>query len=730
MEKNKVSNLLVLGSKWLFVAQIFLVIGSIGCGVFQRTVNDGGIFMAICLGLALIFEANAYHMLAEADWITMDDPDNTFKVRYFCFETAYWVQLASLLCYVAFAVIMFRQQAYGGSKGLVFAIVAICILTVIKVYHVCLGFIGFAAEKSGRLAKLFEIGSVVVPICELGLLAAYILYKKTDYPVSIILSMTVIGLIGMAFFIVLLGAFITKIRDGASHGREIRKAVFVMLFLMIGSFVIGTLAVTGICIGCIRAEKKAAVKYLEENMTEVMEGHNENKNRDYTIVKSRIEDIEDTGYYSVPAFENRGRPDAFCFPDMYKRFGYTINVYTFINETGEKMLAVMPSFMFEKVKKEAADGVITFPVALYEKFYNDNYSLVYRDLPDLKSIAEETGADRETALFCIGFNIAFELGHITADHVKAFWNITACFFVLVIAGIQTVAHIYARRTEDKWKDQDSRDEEAENKKRRKPDKDRTKIVLRTSLILGGLIVLLALPIAIERTEYTRIHNGWIQRLTYDENGDLIYRKTANWLYYRDFDEDGRTIYVEENGELVFKWYEGRLIYSYEKDTGEWTKYTYDEKGKLTERLYSDGDRITYKNEYDKQGNLIRVEGSNGTWKNYEYDEKGNLTYSEDHAGNWEKHEYDEAGNEIYKVNDKGEWVDYEYDEKGNMTVEKKSRWREEYQYDEAGRKINVKTYMDDHLQNEIWYEYDKMGNVKYEKDRNGNHTKYINKYLK
>ena len=58
--------------------------------------------------------------------------------------------------------------------------------------------------------------------------------------------------------------------------------------------------------------------------------------------------------------------------------------------------------------------------------------------------------------------------------------------------------------------------------------------------------------------------------------------------------------------------------------------------------------------YDKNGNKIYYEKSNGFWSKYEYDSQGILIYSENSSGFWAKWEYDSEGILIYFENSDGE----------------------------------------------------------------------------
>jgi len=61
--------------------------------------------------------------------------------------------------------------------------------------------------------------------------------------------------------------------------------------------------------------------------------------------------------------------------------------------------------------------------------------------------------------------------------------------------------------------------------------------------------------------------------------------------------------------------------------------------------------------YDKQGNIIYREYSDGNWVKYEYDNNGNNIYYEDSDGHWVKYEYDNNGNNIYRETSNGVIID-------------------------------------------------------------------------
>lgn len=84
-------------------------------------------------------------------------------------------------------------------------------------------------------------------------------------------------------------------------------------------------------------------------------------------------------------------------------------------------------------------------------------------------------------------------------------------------------------------------------------------------------------------------------------------------------------------------------------------------------IYSEwGDGEWAIREYNKFGEITRIENSEGYWENRKYDERGNEIYREDSNGFWYKQEWDDNDNEIYFENSNGRWLKREYDKNGNL----------------------------------------------------------------
>lgn len=144
-------------------------------------------------------------------------------------------------------------------------------------------------------------------------------------------------------------------------------------------------------------------------------------------------------------------------------------------------------------------------------------------------------------------------------------------------------------------------------------------------------------------------------------------------------------------------------------------YTYDSKGKVTERIRTaDGRSYTYTSKYDDKGNIIEWDADGKPESAYKYDGNGKVIevayYKADGGADWRyTYTYDSNGNKYEET-----WYQsgtkfvmkylWKYDDKGNVVgcvwVDSKNKSRKQFQWS---------------------YEYDKHGNwtkqIEYRKDK-------------
>lgn len=155
-------------------------------------------------------------------------------------------------------------------------------------------------------------------------------------------------------------------------------------------------------------------------------------------------------------------------------------------------------------------------------------------------------------------------------------------------------------------------------------------------------------------------------------------------YAIEYDEQGNLIKVGKGGDV--------------------TEYTYNQTGKLTKEVRTQGDNV-YQWEYDEHGNktkMVLPDGIIHQWEHeYEYDTCGNLI--RDHSG------------------------EYEYDEYGNLTKDITSGGLVVYhfEYDNIGNKIK-EIYLGGHHADEWKYTHYDNGQLKYIHE-NGQQILYIPK---
>ena len=95
---------------------------------------------------------------------------------------------------------------------------------------------------------------------------------------------------------------------------------------------------------------------------------------------------------------------------------------------------------------------------------------------------------------------------------------------------------------------------------------------------------------------------------------------------------------------------GNIIYA-ENINGGWVKIEYNSRQRVTKLRQSDG--FYFKNEFDKNGNLLFFENSLNIWRRWSYDECGNLTKYQDSLGSdlnlFYNQEYGYLENELGKI---------------------------------------------------------------------------------
>lgn len=181
----------------------------------------------------------------------------------------------------------------------------------------------------------------------------------------------------------------------------------------------------------------------------------------------------------------------------------------------------------------------------------------------------------------------------------------------------------------------------------------------------------------------------------------------NERYYRD---------VTVNGEILGKWvnlvriakYDSKenLIYEAEDYSEKWLENN--EYGHIIFEKRDNGQEFSWKRKYDKNGNLVWFERSDGLERWFEYDSKGNVIHRTDSEGNEVFIEYDSNGNIIHIDDNNKPEIWFEYNSK-NLKVHKKDSndYEEWFEYDEKGNMICCKNSYDE----EKFCEYDDKGNL-------------------
>lgn len=161
--------------------------------------------------------------------------------------------------------------------------------------------------------------------------------------------------------------------------------------------------------------------------------------------------------------------------------------------------------------------------------------------------------------------------------------------------------------------------------------------------------------------------------TYDNKGRLTEKKFP--LYdkvqyeYNDKDQLIKATYNSQNTETMSYHSSGNLA-SYTDRMGKTYKYTYNNKNLPVHYINPDND--TTRMSYNDKGKLVTIEKPDGSALNYEYDIFGNITRFSDQQGTILSMAYDITGHFMESLTDaSGNMVRYEYDHNKRITGIKK-----------------------------------------------------------
>lgn len=153
---------------------------------------------------------------------------------------------------------------------------------------------------------------------------------------------------------------------------------------------------------------------------------------------------------------------------------------------------------------------------------------------------------------------------------------------------------------------------------------------------------------------------------------------------------------------------------------QYTKYVWDEKGRLVEILNVNTSAST-KFAFDDDNNMIRREDANGNVTTYTYDQNGNRLSETDPLGHTEYYTYENTYNKVTSYIDKmGHLYTYNYDSNGDLLqMNGPLNYKNTMTYNSFGQ---VQT-ISDALDNTYSFDYDNYGNTILSTNPLGNVTK-------
>ena len=137
------------------------------------------------------------------------------------------------------------------------------------------------------------------------------------------------------------------------------------------------------------------------------------------------------------------------------------------------------------------------------------------------------------------------------------------------------------------------------------------------------------------------------------------KRLVKFFTNHDFNDGDFRLY-DKNGNEIY----------YETSDGYWYKVKFDDRD--NETYFEDLHGTWKKRKYDENDNVIYCEYSNGDWWKRKYDKNDNIIYQEDSHETWNKRKYDENDNLIYSEYSDGRWWKREFDGDNNVIYHESS----------------------------------------------------------
>ena len=153
--------------------------------------------------------------------------------------------------------------------------------------------------------------------------------------------------------------------------------------------------------------------------------------------------------------------------------------------------------------------------------------------------------------------------------------------------------------------------------------------------------------------------------------------------------------VSDGTRTVSYTYSGGSLKSVKDADGDVRSFAYDEKGRITRQIKSDGSYVAFGYEKcaDGKERAVYTINENGAKEQFSYDVENHRTTYTDHDGVKSVYQYDSENRTVKETYADGKEISYSYDSDGNLSVRESLGKRESYRYDADGHLLAV-TYGD------------------------------------
>ena len=414
INEQKYSQLFAAGAKgilaWLVMSFLFAVIGYLLATFLSdkgvtKEVADILTVMALIPVLGILHEGECY----AAGFKREAAEDENVKTSFW-FERGkgFLIGLAVVRVLGFFVRFYVETDIIANLSLTIILLVAETVLLIIVLIFICNGFIRNCKVADDRVSNGFKIIRIAFPVIILPVAVLPALKEYIGDTLFVVLNCVslFLGLACLVVIFALVTGFMKQFDSKDNNDKLAFKHIKRYFIILLCLLVVFLVAITGFKIIGNVSVKNTAMEVFENNNSagadiadiNTLEDLRKNKGRDMSVgISASL--CKDTGVFEV----TRHLIPLLTTTENYivngdlvnEAFGYSVHYYLVTLDNGEKVLAFIPTCVFDRFENDPADDRINLYVGDMQELLWDKMYTGYKGI----DLAEETGADKDLMLY-------------------------------------------------------------------------------------------------------------------------------------------------------------------------------------------------------------------------------------------------------------------------------------------------------------------------------------------